>query len=111
MTKNTFAFITVLTITLTGCGVELTYDGRNTVVGNPEEIKSCRHLGNTSLSLPIANTKILNKEKIRNNLQIEARNFAGRIGADTVIPIGELSEDGKQLFRLYNCNLRNKKKI
>ena len=100
--------ILLLLIPVAGCAPELTYDGRNTIIGNIEKIKSCRLLGNTSISLPQTTAKMLNKEEISMRLQIEARNFGGRIGADTVIPVDEIKE-GKQLFQLFFCDRRKLK--
>ena len=88
---------------VSGCAPELTLKGQKTTVGHPEQIKSCRHLGNTKISLDTAGIKILDKEEVHEHLQIEARNFAGRIGADTVLPVGEMKE-GSRLFKLYMCD-------
>lgn len=91
-------------VTLLGaaCASRLTTDGEMVRVAAPEDIKPCRHIGNTRISLDAAREKLFSASLIAESLENEARNFARRIGGDTVLPVSEVSE-AAQVFGVYDC--------
>ncbi len=94
--------ICALTALLVGCGQQLSYSGSKTVVGGMDDVRACRLLGTTKVSLHDAQAKVLAAEQVAERLEIAARNFAARIGANTVAPAAEV-EAGKRNFQLYVC--------
>lgn len=101
----------ILLLSITGCGPELSLKGNRVNLGNPEAIKQCRLLGNTRVVLSSARKKLLSQKKMEDYLIIEARNFAARIGGDTVLALSAIEDEG-QIFRIYNCHnsrIKNKK--
>ena len=101
--KNIFLLLGLLLITA-GCGPELTLQGSTVNVGEESDLKQCRILGSTRLSLSPTRTKLMKKDNMKKQLTIEARNFAARIGGNMILPAGPL-EEGKQSFKIYNCPL------
>jgi len=84
------------------CASRLTTDGEMVRVAGPEDIKQCRHIGNTRISLDAAREKLFSNRIIAESLENEARNFARRIGGDTVLPVSEAAE-AAQVFGVYDC--------
>ena len=94
-----------LLIVITGCASpELTLQGSKVNVGKESDLKRCQMLGSTSLSLAPTRIKWMKEEQIKEQLTIEARNFAARIGGNMILSAGPL-EEGKQSFKIYNCPL------
>lgn len=101
--KNIVLLLSLL-LFVTGCGPELTLQGSQVNVGQESNLKRCKILGSTSLSLTPTRTKLMSEEKIKAHLIIDARNFAARIGGNTILPM-PMIEEGKQSFKIYNCPL------
>lgn len=99
-----FILILALPTLLVGCGQQLSYSGSKTTVGSMADVQTCHLLGSTKVSLNKTESKILDAEEIVERLEIEARNFAARIGANTVVPIEEV-EEGRRHFKLYICQM------
>lgn len=96
-------FLIIGTVLLTGCAVQLTSQGQKVRVleGSPEYVKDCRFIG------VIDQTHYSGWNPNDNKLQAlnEARNEAGKNGADTINIVGEYWR-GVQVDS-YNCDNRN----
>lgn len=95
----------ILVLSVSACGPELSLKGDKVNLGNVEETSHCRLLGNTRIVL---GAKFLSQKTMENFLSIEARNFAARIGGDTVLALGAI-ENGGQIFSIYNCQLSERR--
>ncbi len=94
-----------LLLVIVGCASpELTLQGSKVNVGNESDLKQCQVLGSTRLSLSSTRIRWMKEEQMKEQLIIEARNFAARIGGNMILPVGVL-EEGKQSFKIYNCPL------
>lgn len=93
----------------TACASRLTTDGEMVRLAGPEDIKQCRHIGNTRISLDAAREKLFSSRIIAESLENEARNFARRIGGDSVLPVSEVSE-AAQVFGVYDCRAPSRRK-
>lgn len=83
--------------------VKLTPEGEKVRVLMPEEIKTCKKLGNTRASLKDKIAGIdRKKDKVKHEMETLARNAAADMGGDTVVAVSEV-EDGSQLFYVYRC--------
>lgn len=91
------------------CAARLTADGEMVRVAGPEDIKQCRRIGNTRISLDAAREKLFSDRIIAESLENEARNFARRIGGDTVLPVSEVSE-AAQVFGVFDCRPPSRRK-
>lgn len=94
-----------LTLALSGCTwVQLTTEGESVNLGSANLVGNCERVGRAR-----AKTlgKIVTVERGGGRLQEElftlARNEAGRMGGDTIIP-ESLINDGEQDFGVYNCS-------
>lgn len=101
--KNIILLLGLLFIVV-GCGPELTLQGSKVNIAKESEIKQCRILGSTRLSLTPTRIKLIKEDEMKKQLTLEARNFAARIGGNMILPMGHL-EEGKQSFKIYNCPL------
>jgi len=101
--KN-FLLVAIAAIELTGCTwVQLTAEGENVSLAGVDVIGNCERIGRaTAKTLG----KIVALERGGGRLQEElltlARNEAGRLGGNTVVP-ESLINDGEQDFGVYNC--------
>jgi len=101
--KN-FLLVAIAAIALTGCTwVQLTAEGENVSLAGVDVIGNCERIGRaTAKTLG----KIVAVERGGGRLQGElltlARNEAGRLGGNTVVP-ESLINDGEQDFGVYNC--------
>ena len=99
--KNIILLLSLLFF-VTACGPELTLQGSKVNVAKESELKRCKMLGSTNLSLTPTRMKLTKEEKMKDILIIDARNFAAKIGGNMVLPVGA-TEEGKQSFKIYNC--------
>jgi hypothetical protein len=90
---------------LSGCswGIKLNDAGRQVRTAWTGDLSSCRELGKVTVSVmdrvgPVDRNDI----KVRDELEVMARNEAATMGADTVKPIGEPA-DGTQSWGAYRC--------
>ncbi len=95
-------FVTVAL--LTGCAwVKLTPEGEKVRVLSAQEVASCKKKGETTVSLRDKVAGIgRNKDKVKAELEMLARNAAPDLDGDTVVPASEIV-DGKQTFDVYRC--------
>ena len=94
-----------LLLVIAGCASpELTLQGSKVNVGNESDLKQCKMLGSTRLSLAPTRAEWMQEDQMKKQLTIEARNFAARIGGNMILPVGAI-EEGKQSFKIYNCQL------
>lgn len=96
--------IILLGITFTACTwVELTPEGEKVRLLSMSEVKSCKKIGKTIVSLK---DKVAgfdrNKEKVQKELEALARNSAVDLNGDTVVKANEI-KDGTQTFHVYRC--------
>ena len=96
------AHIIALALLVAACTPQLSLDGRTVRVGDPESVKRCDQIGSTRIGLGKFHSTVLSEEKIAEGLENEARNFARRIGGDTVLPTSQI-ENARQVFAIYVC--------
>ena len=102
--RNTLFVGLALAVSLTGCATsKLTESGDKVRVLDPQEVSTCRKLGETNASTT-ADTLGIERpiETIAKELRLAARNAAGRMGGDTIVPLTVISE-GQQTFEVYKC--------
>lgn len=82
--------------------IKLTPEGEKVRVLDPDEVDTCRELGNTNTS--VTSTVIVDRpiETITKELRIIGRNSAARMGGDTIVPLTVIDQ-GKQSFVVYKC--------
>ena len=83
------------------CMPSLTYEGRTTQILDAREAIKCKHIGNNRITLHSSFSN--NPTKQTQALLIEARNLAAKIGADTVVAVGQV-ENKQQVFKFYICD-------
>lgn len=98
------AWAVAVTISLGGCAwVKLTPGGEKVRVLSAAEVASCRHVGDTNVSLLARLGAVKrNEEKVQDELDALARNSAADMGGDTVVAMSEVT-DGKQRYAVYKC--------
>jgi hypothetical protein len=94
----------MLSVALTGCTwVDVKPQGEKVRVLTPQEVTHCRLLGrvtsNTAASVLVF---VRGREKVQEEVYRLARNNAGDMGGDSVVPTGPLIE-GEQSFNVYRC--------
>ena len=95
--------IIAASMALSACsGIKLTDDGEKVRVLDPGEVSTCRELGKTNTSVTSKIIVDRPEETISKELQIIARNSAGRMGGDTIVPLTVI-ENGSQTFIVYKC--------
>ncbi|MCW9014229.1 MAG: DUF4156 domain-containing protein [Gammaproteobacteria bacterium] len=99
-----YILIILLGTTLTSCTwVEPTPESKKVRLLSMDEVKSCKKIGQTIVSLK---DKIAgfnrNQEKVQKELEILAQNAAVNLNGDTVVKASEV-KDGKQTFQVYRC--------
>lgn len=94
-----------LAIALTSCswGIKLDSRGKNVRTAWDNDVSGCREVGKVTVSVldrvgPVDRRDI----KVRDELEVMARNEAGQMDADTIRPLGEPRE-GEQTFASYVC--------
>ena len=96
--------ILLLALSLTACTwVKLTPEGEKVRLLSTSEVKSCKKMGKTTVSLKdkIAGFE-RDREKVQKELEALARNSAIDLKGDTIVPASEI-KDGKQVFDVYRC--------
>lgn len=96
--------IIFLALTLNACSwVDLTPEGKKVRVLSADEVKSCTKKGKTTVSIKADVAGIDRKhEKVKEELEMLARNSAVDLKGDTVVPTSEI-ENGRQTFDVYRC--------
>ncbi|KGI79095.1 DUF4156 domain-containing protein [Oleiagrimonas soli] len=105
MRKIPLLVLAVLTLTVAGCtwGIKLNEGGKKVHTAWTQDVSQCKQLGRVTVSVmdrvgPIDRNDI----KVRDELEVMARNEAASMGADTVKPLGE-PLDGEQAWGAYQC--------
>jgi hypothetical protein len=103
--RKTLLMAVVAAVALSGCswGIKLNKAGRQVRTAWNGNVSSCRELGKVTVSVmdrigPIDRNDI----KVRDELEVMARNEAATMGADTVKPLGE-PNGGTQSWGAYHC--------
>lgn len=91
-------------IGLGGCAaLRLTDEGERVRVLNPDEVNSCRELGQTNATVtPVIFGIDRPIETISKELQMVARNSAAKLEGDTIVAL-TIIDVGKQTFVVYKC--------
>ena len=101
--KN-FLLVAIAAIALTGCTwVQLTAEGENVSLAGVDVIGNCERIGRaTAKTLGTIVAGERGGGRLQEELLTLARNEAGRMGGNTVVP-ESLINDGEQDFGVYNC--------
>jgi hypothetical protein len=91
-----------------GCTwVKPTPAGEGVHIGTMSEVASCRKLGATHAK---TSTKVAffarSEKKINEELDTLARNEAGEMRGNTIVPQGPASTEGRRSFDVYSCSER-----
>ncbi len=92
-------------LTLASCSwVSLTRQGDNVRVVSVSDVKGCKTLGQTKVSLRdyILDGVKRDENKVARELTILGRNSAAEMGGDTMTPATEVI-NGSQSFDVYRC--------
>ncbi len=92
------------TLFLTACTwVQLTAEGQAVSVAEPSQVSQCTRVGRTTArTLNEVVTVDRSAEKLQEELLILARNDAGDMGGNTIVPETVIRE-GSQVFAVYTC--------
>jgi hypothetical protein len=100
--------ILCLPLALTACdwGIKLDDAARNVRTAWNGDVSSCREQGKVSVSVaakvgPVDRSDL----KVRDELEVLARNEAAKMGADTIKPLSE-PNSGSQDWGAYTCGVR-----
>ena len=101
--KN-FLLAAIAAAAVTGCTwVQLTGEGENVSLVGVDRIDNCQRIGRaTSKTLGSIMTVERGGGRLQKELLTLARNEAGRMGGNTVVP-ESLIQNGQQDFGVYNC--------
>ena len=88
---------------LSSCAtVKLTEQGEKVRVLDPSEVASCKNMGRTSASVTAKFIFDRPESAVKKELEAIARNGAGRMGGDTIVPL-TIIENGQQTFEVFKC--------
>ena len=103
--RKTLLIATAASVLLAGCswGIKLDDAGSRVRTAWNGDVSACKQLGTVTVSVadhvgPVNRNDI----KVRDELEVMARNEAASLGADTVKPKGE-PRDGEQSWNAYRC--------
>jgi hypothetical protein len=105
MTRIFAALLGMIMLTsLSGCTwVKLKPQGERVRILTPAEITQCKYLGRvTSNTAATIGFIARGRSTIQEEVYRLARNNAGDMGGDTIVPTGPLIE-GEQTFNIYRC--------
>ncbi len=103
--KSKSLLLTILgTCLLSACTwVKMTPEGEKVRVLSQEDVATCKKLGKVHAALKDKVAGVdRNQEKVRLELETLARNHAGTLNGDTVVPVSDIVE-GKQTYEVYRC--------
>jgi hypothetical protein len=106
-TRRTVGFLLAAALAGTACSwVSLNGEGERVKLLEPNQLTgSCQKIGSASArTLSRIVFVARSEQKISDELAILARNEAGRLGGDTVVP-SSLSVEGEQSFDVYRCSI------
>lgn len=108
MRKAVLLLIPLATFALSACdwGIKLDDKARNVRTAWNGDVSQCKEQGKVSVSVtsrvgPVDRSDL----KVRDELEVLARNEAAKLGADTVKPLAE-PRDGSQDWGAYTCGSR-----
>ncbi|MDP6536305.1 MAG: DUF4156 domain-containing protein [Gammaproteobacteria bacterium] len=99
-----FLLITVTTSLLAACNwVGVTNEGEGVRLANAGEVGNCRRLGRTQAQT-MSRVVVVERgnERVQEELSRLARNEAGSMGGNTIVPESVIDE-GRQTFGVYSC--------
>jgi hypothetical protein len=102
--KRLLVALTVSSLFVTGCAtVKLSENGEKVRMLGPEEVSTCKKLGQSNVSIT---AKVLGIDRpidtLTKELALIARDSAANMGGDTIVPLTVI-DDGKQSFVVYKC--------
>jgi uncharacterized protein DUF4156 len=84
--------------------VKLTAGGEGVHVGTMAEVSACKRLGAThAKTSPRVLIFSRGTKSVERDLENLARNEAGDMGGDTIVPQGPTSSEGRRSFDVYRC--------
>lgn len=89
---------------LSGCALPaLTPAGASVRLASAEAVVTCENLGRVTASVvhKVAGLP-RHPDAVQEDIHVTARNRAVEMGADTIVPTGNV-EEGKQTFNVYRC--------
>jgi hypothetical protein len=105
--------VAAITATLSACswGIKLDSGGENVRVAWDGNVSGCKGAGQVTVSVldhvgPVDRKNL----KVRDELEIMARNEAAGLGADTIKPLGD-PRDGAQKWDAYTCGTISRVRI
>jgi len=107
MRKTLLLLAPVLLLNACSWGITVDDAARNVRTAWNDDVSACRDLGKVTVSVmdhvgPVDRNDI----KVRDELQVLARNEAAKMHADTIKPLAEPSE-GSQPWGAYQCGTRS----
>jgi hypothetical protein len=104
MKKGLFLLIFSAMLVTSGCAwVKLTPEGEQVRVLGSGQVSACKKIGKTTVSVLAKVGFASRSEKlVREELETLARNSAGNMGGDSIVPISGI-EEGEQSFDVYKC--------
>ena len=104
--SKTWWCVSVVALTACTWGIKLNEGGQRVHTAWNRDVSACRYVGKVTVSVadhvgPMSRNDI----KVRDELEIMARNEASELSADTVKPLGQ-PHDGEQPWGAYSCGSR-----
>ena len=100
-----FLLIAATTSLLAACSnwVQVTNEGAGVRLANAGEVGNCRRLGRTQAQT-MSRVVVVERgnERVQEELSRLARNEAGSMGGNTIVPESVIDE-GRQTFGVYSC--------
>jgi len=98
------SFLALTSLSLASCTwVSLTSEGENVTVREPSGVSACERVGRvTARSRDEIATIDRSAERLQNELLVLARNEAGALGGNVIVPDSVIQE-GSQVFLVYTC--------
>ena len=105
--RKTLVLLVPLALSACSWGIKLDDSARNIRTAWNGDVSSCREQGKVTVSVmnrvgPVDRNDL----KVRDELEVLARNEAAKMNADTVKPLGEPNQ-GSQEWGAYTCGSRN----
>ncbi len=103
MRKTLILFVPILLLSACSWGITLDPAAKLVRTAWNDDVSACRELGKVTVSVmdhvgPVNRNDI----KVRDELEVMARNEAAKMHADTIKPLGE-PVDGSQAWGVYQC--------
>lgn len=94
----------LLLILLAGCAfVRLTPEGMDVAVATEQEVSGCDRLAQTTVRVADRVVFRRSEPRVRQELEILARNTAAERGGDTVVAVSPVN-DGQRDYGIYQCD-------